>query len=53
MGVATYAPAATRAGEELIYPDGRHELAESANLTGSSLYLDHLQLHRAVGRDGA
>jgi NCS1 family nucleobase:cation symporter-1 len=38
MGVATYAPPANRVGDELVYPDGRHELAETADITRSSLY---------------
>ena len=28
MGVATLTPPAQRVGEELVYPDGRHELAD-------------------------
>ena len=39
MGVATYSPpAAQRVGEELVYPDGRHELADDATIRNSSLY---------------
>ena len=38
MGVATYTPPASRVGDELVHPDGRHELADSAELTRSPLY---------------
>jgi NCS1 family nucleobase:cation symporter-1 len=38
MGVATYTPPAQRVGEDLVYPDGRHELAEDASIRDSSLY---------------
>ena len=42
MGVATYAPPANRVGDELVYPDGRHELAETADITRSPLYNEDL-----------
>src|SRR6184192_1568511 len=38
MGVATYAPPAQRIGEELVYPDGRHELADDTAIRDSPLY---------------
>src|SRR6184192_4539299 len=38
MGVATYAPPAQRIGEELVYPDGRHELADDRAIRDSPLY---------------
>ncbi|HET9847684.1 MAG TPA: NCS1 family nucleobase:cation symporter-1 [Candidatus Dormibacteraeota bacterium] len=38
MGVATYTPPAQRVGEELVYPDGRHELAEDSAIRESPLY---------------
>jgi NCS1 family nucleobase:cation symporter-1 len=38
MGVATYAPPAQRVGEELVYPDGRHELADDSSIRDSYLY---------------
>ena len=38
MGVATYAPPAQRVGEELVYADGRHELADDAAIRNSPLY---------------
>ena len=38
MGVATLTPPASRVGDEVVHPDGRHELAENADLTRSSLY---------------
>jgi len=38
MGVATFAPPAQRVGEELVYPDGRHELADDSAIRDSPLY---------------
>src|SRR6266699_3686573 len=38
MGVATYTPPAQRIGEELVYPDGRHELADDSAIRNSPLY---------------
>jgi len=38
MGVATYTPPAQRIGEELVYPDGRHELADDSAIQDSPLY---------------
>jgi nucleobase:cation symporter-1, NCS1 family len=38
MGVATLTPPAQRIGEELVYPDGRHELADDASIRNSPLY---------------
>src|SRR6202022_2564550 len=38
MGVATLTPPAQRIGEELVYPDGRHELADDSALRNSPLY---------------
>lgn len=38
MGVATYAPPAQRVGEELVYPDGRHELADDSSIRQGYLY---------------
>ena len=38
MGVATYTPPAQRVGEELVYPDGRHELADDSAIRDSPLY---------------
>ncbi|TMD42363.1 MAG: NCS1 family nucleobase:cation symporter-1 [Chloroflexi bacterium] len=38
MGVATYSPPAERVGEELVYPDGRHELADDRTIRESPLY---------------
>jgi nucleobase:cation symporter-1, NCS1 family len=38
MGVATLTPAAQRVGDELVYPDGRHELADTSALRDSPLY---------------
>jgi NCS1 family nucleobase:cation symporter-1 len=38
MGVATYTPPAQRVGEELVYPDGRHELADDSAIRNSPLY---------------
>jgi nucleobase:cation symporter-1, NCS1 family len=38
MGVATYAPPAQQVGEELVYPDGRHELADDSSIRNSPLY---------------
>src|SRR5258708_10869986 len=38
MGVATYTPPAQRIGEELVYPDGRHELADDSAIRDSPLY---------------
>jgi NCS1 family nucleobase:cation symporter-1 len=42
MGVATYTPPAQRMGEELIYPDGRHELADDSSIRNSPLYNEDL-----------
>src|SRR5438445_12756263 len=42
MGVATYTPPAQRIGEELVYPDGRHELADDSAIRNSSLYNEDL-----------
>src|SRR2546421_10742375 len=42
MGVATYTPPAQRLGEELVYPDGRHELADDSAIRNSTLYNDDL-----------
>src|SRR3989441_7089251 len=42
MGVATYTPPAQRLGEELVYPDGRHELADDAAIRSSPLYNEDL-----------
>jgi len=42
MGVATYTPPAQRIGEELVYPDGRHELADDAAIRNSPLYNEDL-----------
>jgi nucleobase:cation symporter-1, NCS1 family len=42
MGVATYAPPAQRVGEELVYPDGRHELADDSSIRQSPLYNEDL-----------
>src|SRR5437773_9226810 len=38
MGVATLTPPAQRIGEELVYPDGRHELADDSAIRNSPLY---------------
>lgn len=38
MGVATYSPPAQRVGEELVFPDGRHELADDSSIRSSPLY---------------
>src|SRR3989440_1427274 len=38
MGVATYTPPAQRFGEELVYPDGRHEVADDSGIRNSPLY---------------
>src|SRR3989442_13522907 len=38
MGVATLTPPAQRIGEELVYPDGRHELADDRAIGDSPLY---------------
>src|SRR5438270_4463563 len=38
MGVATLTPPAQRIGEELVYADGRHELADDAAIRDSPLY---------------
>jgi len=38
MGVATLTPPAQRVGEELVYPDGRHELADDSAIRNSPLY---------------
>jgi NCS1 family nucleobase:cation symporter-1 len=38
MGVATLTPPAQRIGEELVYPDGRHELADDSAIRDSPLY---------------
>src|SRR2546428_13321550 len=38
MGVATLPPPAQRIGEELVYPDGRHELADDRAIRDSPLY---------------
>jgi len=38
MGVATLTPPAQRIGEELVYPDGRHELADDSSIRDSPLY---------------
>src|SRR2546430_1545242 len=38
MGVATLTPPAQRIGEELVYPDGRHELADDRAIRDSPLY---------------
>ncbi len=38
MGVATYTPPANRVGEELVHPDGRHELVDDAAIRNSPLY---------------
>src|SRR5437667_5831280 len=38
MGVATLTPPAQRIGEELVYADGRHELADDAAIRNSPLY---------------
>ncbi len=40
MGVATMAPA--RIGEEIVFPDGRHELADDKSIRESPLYNDDL-----------
>jgi hypothetical protein len=37
MGVATLTPPAQRIGEELVYPDGRHELADDSAIRNSPL----------------
>ncbi|HXN57474.1 MAG TPA: NCS1 family nucleobase:cation symporter-1 [Candidatus Angelobacter sp.] len=42
MGVATLTPPAQRVGEELVYPDGRHELADDSSIRKSYLYNDDL-----------
>src|SRR5947199_9511689 len=42
MGVATYAPPAQRIGEEVVYPDGRHELADDRAPRDSPLYNEDL-----------
>src|SRR5256712_1394593 len=42
MGVATYTPPAQRIGEELVYPDGRQELADDAAIRNSPLYNEDL-----------
>src|SRR5256885_9633668 len=42
MGVATYTPPAQRIGEELVYPDGRHELADDSAIRNSPLYNEDL-----------
>src|SRR5256885_8846105 len=42
MGVATYTPPAQRIGEELVYPDGRHELADDSAIRNSSWYNEDL-----------
>src|SRR5438477_12945814 len=38
MGVATLTPPAQRIGEELVYADGRHELADDSAIRNSPLY---------------
>src|SRR5207248_5689460 len=38
MGVATLTPPAQRIGEELVYADGRHELADDSAIRDSPLY---------------
>ena len=38
MGVATLTPPAQRVGEEFVYPDGRHELADDSAIRDSPLY---------------
>jgi NCS1 family nucleobase:cation symporter-1 len=38
MATATYSPPAQRIGEELVYPDGRHELVDDAAIRNSPLY---------------
>jgi len=38
MGVATLTPPAQRVGEELVYSDGRHELADDSAIRNSPLY---------------
>jgi nucleobase:cation symporter-1, NCS1 family len=38
MGVATLTPPAQRIGEELVYEDGRHELADVSSIRESPLY---------------
>src|SRR5439155_752313 len=38
MGVATLTPPAQRIGEEFVYPDGRHELADDRAIRESPLY---------------
>jgi len=38
MGVATLTPAAQRVGDELVYPDGRHELADGSAIRDSPIY---------------
>src|SRR5256885_3036635 len=43
MGVATYTPPAQRIGEELVYPDGRHELADDSAIRNSPLYNEALE----------
>src|SRR2546428_7487616 len=42
MGVATYTPPAQRLGEELVHPDGRHELADHTPTRNSPLYNEDL-----------
>src|SRR2546430_3361237 len=42
MGVATLTPPAQRVGEELVYPDGRHELADDSAIHNSPLYTKDL-----------
>src|SRR2546426_357814 len=42
MGVATLTPPAQRIGEELVYPDGRHELADDTAIRNSPLYNEDL-----------
>jgi nucleobase:cation symporter-1, NCS1 family len=42
MGVATLTPPAQRIGEELVYPDGRHELADDSAIRNSPLYNEDL-----------
>src|SRR2546423_14153083 len=42
MGVATLTPPAQRIGEELVYGDGRHELADDSAIRNSPLYNEDL-----------
>ena len=42
MGVATLTPPAQRVGEELVYPDGRHELADDSSIRKSYLFNEDL-----------